>query len=196
MRHVGQALTGLLCALAWATSPALGITFDDGLLHVIDASNSFPFEDVFVRDGPGGATTTVNVLEGADVGSFVDGDLVAFDSSVVNMSSGSAASDLFAQGNSSVNLMGGTVRRTLAVFNSATIVFSGGDVGNVVAADDATLTVTGGSVGSFPDRTGDLQVTDSAVASVLDGVFGRHDDPHAKRSAEYVWRRLPGRSQS
>jgi hypothetical protein len=51
-------------ALVLATSvvqPAHAITFDDGMVHVIDAANSFPFEATFVDDGPGPTTTTVTV---------------------------------------------------------------------------------------------------------------------------------------
>ncbi len=38
------------------------ITFNDGLVDVIDADNSFPFEGITVQDGPGGTTVTVVVV--------------------------------------------------------------------------------------------------------------------------------------
>jgi len=34
--------------------PAGAVTFDDGMIHVIDSGTSFPLENVTVRDGPGG----------------------------------------------------------------------------------------------------------------------------------------------
>jgi hypothetical protein len=63
-------------------SGAQAITFDDGLVHVIDAGNSYPFEGVEVHDGPGASSTTVEFLDGGEIGS----GLLAFDSSIVRMS--------------------------------------------------------------------------------------------------------------
>ena len=47
---------------------AKSVTFDDGMVHLIDANNSFPFESVIVRDGPGSTTTTVNLVSGGEIG--------------------------------------------------------------------------------------------------------------------------------
>ncbi len=55
---------------------AKAVVFNDGLLHNIDAANSFPFESVQIFDegslspGPptGGAATTVNLVDGGKVG--------------------------------------------------------------------------------------------------------------------------------
>jgi hypothetical protein len=46
---------------------AAAITFDDGLVHVIDAGNSYPSELIFVSDGPGNEPTIVNVLSGGEI---------------------------------------------------------------------------------------------------------------------------------
>ena len=45
-------------------SGAQAVTFDDGLVHVIDAANSFPFESVEAIDSASGDPTTVNVVDG------------------------------------------------------------------------------------------------------------------------------------
>jgi hypothetical protein len=63
-------------ALLILGTDAAAITFDDGLVHVIDAGNSFPSESVTVQDGPGAATTTVTMVDG-EVGTTTSGDLVA-----------------------------------------------------------------------------------------------------------------------
>jgi hypothetical protein len=43
---------------------ASAVVFDDGLVHVIDAANSFPFESVEAIDSASGDPTTVNVVDG------------------------------------------------------------------------------------------------------------------------------------
>ena len=43
---------------------ASAIVFDDGLVHVIDAANSFPFESAEAIDSASGHLTTLNVVDG------------------------------------------------------------------------------------------------------------------------------------
>ena len=62
------------------------VTFADGLVHVIDAANSFPFEGAIVQDSLGGLGTTVNVVPGGDIGSGREHQVELFGSSVLNMS--------------------------------------------------------------------------------------------------------------
>ena len=67
MRGVTASFIGIFAVpLFILGTDAAAITFDDGLVHVIDAGNSFPLEDVIVQDGPSGATTTVSVVDGGD----------------------------------------------------------------------------------------------------------------------------------
>jgi hypothetical protein len=77
----------LTTGFALLTSAAGAVTFDDGQLHVIDAANSFPLEDVDIFDGPFGAQTTVELIEGGAVGT-ISGALRSFDSSRLIMSGG------------------------------------------------------------------------------------------------------------
>jgi hypothetical protein len=44
------------------SAPAGAITFDDGMLHVIDAANSYPFEFSDVRDDVLGSPTILNIV--------------------------------------------------------------------------------------------------------------------------------------
>jgi hypothetical protein len=78
--------TALLAALLVMTAPAGAITFDDGLVHVIDTGNSFPFEDVDVFDGPGDTPTTVNVIVGGQIATLGGARLDARDSSIISVS--------------------------------------------------------------------------------------------------------------
>ena len=50
---------------------ARGVVFDDGAVHVIDANNSFPAEDVFVKDALDGSPTTVVIVPGGFVAGSV-----------------------------------------------------------------------------------------------------------------------------
>ncbi len=75
-------LLPLLSLTVVASSPAKAIIFDDGQVYVIDAANSFPFESVDVRNGPGVSTTTLELVDGGDIGSFVDGNLDVSEASV------------------------------------------------------------------------------------------------------------------
>ena len=67
-----------------AAAPASAVTFDDGLVHVIDAANSFPLETVFV--GP--STTTVIVVAGGEISTREGVGIFASGTAVVNMSGG------------------------------------------------------------------------------------------------------------
>jgi hypothetical protein len=67
-----RGLTSSLVYLLAAVSILLGvqaaaITFDDGLVHVIDAGNSYPFESVFVADGPGPSITGLWLVDGGEI---------------------------------------------------------------------------------------------------------------------------------
>ena len=61
----------LLCAafaIALLAGPAGAVTFDDGMVHVFDAGNSFPFEGLSIDDAAGSLPTTVQVVLGGEEG--------------------------------------------------------------------------------------------------------------------------------
>ena len=94
MRHLTISLFVFTCLVAASVLflgiEAKAIVFDDGQVHLIDANNSFPAEAVTVADGPGGATTTVILIPGGEIGTApgVGGELIATGTSVVNVSGG------------------------------------------------------------------------------------------------------------
>ncbi len=84
----GIVIRGAAVSLACLLLPvaAHAVTFADGMLHIIDAANSFPFEGVDVLDGPGPSTTTVELISGGVVGS----DIRAFGMSILRVEGGEA----------------------------------------------------------------------------------------------------------
>jgi hypothetical protein len=65
MRGLAASFTRIFAAALFILgTDAAAITFDDGLVHVIDAANSFPFESVEAIDSASGDLTTVNVVDG------------------------------------------------------------------------------------------------------------------------------------
>jgi hypothetical protein len=86
MRGLAASFTGISVAALFilGTNAAATIVFDDGLLHVVDAGNSFPFECAEVDDGPLGEMTTVDVVTGGEIGTLSCGFLDAFGISEVN----------------------------------------------------------------------------------------------------------------
>jgi hypothetical protein len=107
---------------------AAAITFDDGLVHVIDAGNSFPAESVQVSDGPGNSSTTLSIIAGGEIGTVAPGQLVALENSIVSMS-------------------GGIIGGSLQLSNQAQASLSGGTTGNIDIRDSSTIDIEGGAFG-------------------------------------------------
>ena len=51
-----------------AATDSRAIVINDGMVHTIDAANSFPFEPMIVDAGPGGAATTIQLVPGGEIG--------------------------------------------------------------------------------------------------------------------------------
>jgi hypothetical protein len=145
---VCRSLLALLLAFSIAES-ATAVTFADGLVHVLDASNSFPFEEVVVDDGPGGEVTTVNVLEGARVGAP---GMRVLGHSVVNISGGFVEGAAFTAGllatdAARVRISGGVVgSQGVDLRGSATLDLSGGFLEALSVGQEAQLRMTGGEI--------------------------------------------------
>jgi hypothetical protein len=116
------------------------------VVHVIDAANSFPLEGVVVEDGPGSSVTTVQIVDGGEVG----GGVLARGSSRVEMTGGrvTGGEGFTMEDNSSFSMSGGWVSgivynspATSEIFSSAQIWSKG------ISMTAGTLNVAGGSVG-------------------------------------------------
>jgi hypothetical protein len=68
----GGLLVGLVSMIASAGS---AVTFSDGLIHVIDAANSYPHESIIAVNASDGRPTTIRVVNGG-----VARDITAHDS--------------------------------------------------------------------------------------------------------------------
>lgn len=134
-------------AVAFPTAPAGAITFDDGMVHVIDAGNSYPLENVFVFNSTTGAATTVNLVEGGAIGSELFNQRLELHEDSIG------------------NITGGLVWRVTAE-DSASLFISGGAMQNGLVADDAHAHITGGAFGEFG-------IIGSAQVTVLGGSGGR-----------------------
>ncbi len=178
-------MPGFLRPIALATLlavPALaacgeGITFKDGLIHTIDASNRFPFEGVFVEDSLLGNPTTVNVAPGGEVGTVSSDGLQVSDTSVVNVTGGIIGRNLLSLDTSTVYISGGTLLGNLVASDETMVDLSGGVLkGDLLAFDDATITVHGSD---FNLPLGNIVSTSGTLSGVLndgtriDVCFGR-----------------------
>ena len=143
-------ISRLLCSLfVFAVALHVGttaraVTFADGLVHVIDASNSYPLESVTVLDGPGDSTTRVNLVPGGQVATSGGGALVARERSVVDVSGGTIGGFLSYTDSSSGAISGGTMN-SLHLHQSASAVLSGGTMQYIETNHSSSLTILGGS---------------------------------------------------
>jgi hypothetical protein len=168
-------------ALIFVAPPqADAVTFADGLVHTIDAANSFPLESAIVMDGPGGATTTVRVVAGGQVSG-----IEAYGSSFIDVQGGSAGG-IEAYGSSFIDVQGGGAG-SLVLYDNTSASLSGGS-GSSVFGNCALLEMTGGSWGNFGHPDGlfceTVHMTDGFVqqvefnatnAEVTGGEFGTGD---------------------
>ena len=116
---IGRAI---VLGILFGVSSAHAVTFDDGLLHVIDAANSYRAEDVLVLDGPSGATTTIHLVTGGEIGTISDDSLRLEEHSFVEIS-------------------GGTIGQTLRLGDFSQAVISSGLIQiQIVVTDQANLT--------------------------------------------------------
>ncbi len=157
LRFAISVSVSLFLSIALA-SASRAITFADGLTHIVDSAYAW----ITVEDGPGAATTTVNLVDGAAILT----DCVAIHSSVLNMSGGAVADELRAIHNSVLSFSGGDVGFVVRARDEATMYVSGGEVGGyVILEDSAQLEMTGGSARAALQSHGD------SIATIRGGVF-------------------------
>jgi hypothetical protein len=133
------ALPALLALNASAT-----IVFDDGLLHVIDAGNSFPFECAEVDDGPLGETTTLDVPPGGEIGTL-------------------SCRFLDAYGFSEINMLGGLIP-SFRLHDDSFLFYSVSHTESLSAQDNSTVFVISGRIGSIASGG-------TALVEISDGIF-------------------------
>ncbi len=141
------------------------ITFDDGAIHIINASNSYPSDGATIEDSGTGDPTTVIVQPGGSFGSSVwvrgtslfqlDGGFLAayvhagdsahidiISGSIGSVGSGGDAVDVYAAGTATV--YGGVLNGSLNANPGGTIDLMGGSLaGDMVAGGGGTIIIHG-----------------------------------------------------
>lgn len=158
-RRIAVVVVVVVLALSlWAAAPARAqLVFDSdaildgaigaGPVHVIRGTNPAP-------------PTVVTVVEPADI----DGDVLVFDDSVLNVLGGRIAS-FEAHGTSNVNFAGGLLATGATAFGQSQVNVVGGELGDYVRVrDQANLTIGGGT-------TWGVAAFDEAFVQILGGQF-------------------------
>lgn len=172
---------GFIAVIALASftaSTARGVTFADGLLHIIDSTNSFPSEPILIGDGPGGIPTTVNVVDGgvaSDIRIEGSGAPSPGRNSIVNVLGGSvtgtlSSCPLLTTCTAQVTISGGEVANVGdSLDNWGSILMSGGSVTNTLWVAKQITEITGGTVAHLVMNAG----ADAArTLTISGGVFG------------------------
>lgn len=140
------------------------VVIDNGLAppnpaNVID---TFINEAVFVQ-----SATTVELVDGGQIGDAGSERFESFDTSTILMSGGLVFDDIFAHGSSMVMMSGGLVNSGLVSFDTSTVLVTGGTVSTGVFGDGTSVvTVVGGMLNSV---TG----LGSSVVSIKGGQIGQ-----------------------
>jgi hypothetical protein len=139
-----RGLTSSLTCLFAAASILLGaqaaaITFDDGLVHVIDAGNSYPFAAVTLDNGPSSTSSGIDVVPGGDVGTSVPADLRALSHPFVNATGGEMGTSVVLEQDSEAPVSGGMIRGSMDSLHNARINILRGAVSSSIHFKHATL---------------------------------------------------------
>ena len=156
----------LLLALA---PPTHAVTFADGALHIIDSANSYPSEETIIVDGPGGVSTTVQVIDGGELGTGpfpspgyptrlfgsslltidVGGELysvLATDNARVSVS-GQVNTNILLDGSSSLDVNSGLIRGSIFSSYDSSVRIDRGCFCGVEARDNASIQLSRGGLG-------------------------------------------------
>jgi hypothetical protein len=125
---------------------AEAIVFDDGLLHIVDANNSYPLEGVVVDDGPGGVTTSLRMIDGGEIGTVFEDDLEAFGSSEIEVFGGSFGYSVELYENSDLYFRRGNIPHVLRIRDNATAEISGGAIHHLASSGLRSHVIVGGGV--------------------------------------------------
>jgi hypothetical protein len=172
-----------LGAVAVANFAAAQVIFDNGAVNTLSLPTSAaPLQAVELRDGPGGAVTTLEVVAGASIGTTGGGTISGAGvelagsnavsarvrgSSVLNVSGGARATgDLYATDNSVVTLSVLAFDDALVDANARINVVAGGRIDDdIVVQGSAFLNMTGGRMDD------EVEIRQNASASFSAGLI-------------------------
>lgn len=190
---IPQTIPVLAVLFVLAMRPALTQATDvlnNGMANSISAAS----DDLQVRNGA--SPTTLNVLEGAQIGAVPEQDpplpaegrsIGLFDASVLNFSGGEVAGSVDVLDSSVANLSGGLIGDDLRVGGSGQVALSGTKVEDDVFQESGSFNMSGGEVGdqffvsgnatlNLGEAAGpindDLFIQDSAMLTMAGGTLG------------------------
>lgn len=131
---------------AVTSSPAGALLINNGLAppnpaNVID---TLILEPVVVRDSGSGAPTTVELVDGGQVGDEGAERFEVFDSSSIRMSGGLVFDDILAFDTASVTVSGGVIGSGILLDDFSSIEIAAGDIGLLELLGYSSATVSGG----------------------------------------------------
>lgn len=143
------------------SSPLLGtVHFRDGGIHNIDYDIG---DEVWIDVQDPGLQTTVNVLEGGRIHSWLD----AYFDSRINMSGGWVEGQVATWGRSHAHISGGLIRDGLSVLDYSQVEISGGLIEGWMSVFCQTrVEISGGSIG------GRLEIRDECRVEISGGSIG------------------------
>lgn len=159
----------IVMAIAFQSNVHAQLIFNNGAVNTLDFDAG---TDVIVRDSGSGDTTTLNVIAGSATGGF--GNLVAEDSSIINMTAGSL-DDIVNMIDSSVGIFsGGSIGGSLQTFDLANVTVSGTNIANnLTVNDNATVLYSGGSAGGMSlVGNGELTWTGGSLSTNIEMFLG------------------------
>jgi len=168
--RVRSFVPGVLLLLLVVSRSQATVIIDNGLAPPNPANiiNTVIDEAVFVR-----SSTTVELVDGGQVGDQGSERFEVFDSSSILMTGGLVWDDIFAHGTSSVVMSGGVVNSGLVSFDTSIILVTGGTVSTGVDGDgSSTVTVLGGTFGSVTGRGNSTVAIRGGLITIIGQVSG------------------------
>ena len=161
----------LIAILALPSAPASAVTFDDGMLHVIDAANSYPAEDLNVYDGPAGEPTELLIVDGGEIGTIASGAVRIHETSELVMLGGTVGRGVHVSDLSQATISGGSISRGVTFAGNSTGQLSGAvfGLGDVTVHSDASVVVLGGVFAS----SGTVEASEGGDVEIFDGDFDK-----------------------
>jgi hypothetical protein len=148
MSHHYRAVCFLVVTFAGLALPATAgaVIFNDGTLHIIDASHSYPFSSAEIHNSSTGVPTTVVIQPGGVIGDSVN----LFGTSLLQLKGGVLGTFVQAGDSAHIDIFSGNVGgggTSVAVYEAGTAAIYGGVLnGDLDAAPGGTIDLMGGSL--------------------------------------------------
>ena len=141
MKRRIQIFVIMVTLLCLGTAEVNALILNDGGVHTVDWIIDEP---VSVEDSSGSDFTTLNLVDGGEIVSWVN----VFDYSQFNMSGGSIGFELFTYEYSQATITGGSIANDLFAFDESHVFVSGGTIADEIDVRDISqVTISGSDFG-------------------------------------------------